>query len=109
MRPSKKKTPSKSRQIKNNKLALKPTPIHRFRLFVAGATDRSRRAVAHVRKLCEAEFKDLFTLEVIDIYQQPELARQCQIIVTPTLIKEAPKPTRRVLGNMANFSQLLLD
>jgi circadian clock protein KaiB len=109
MRPSKKPTPSISDRSHENKSAQKPTTIHRFRLFVAGATDRSHRAVLNVRQLCEAEFKDFFTLEVIDIYQQPELARQYQIIVTPTLIKEIPKPTRRVLGNMANFSRLLLD
>ena len=80
-----------------------------LRLFVAGATARSRQAVLRVRQLCEAELKHNCTLEVIDIYQQPKLARANQIVATPTLIKEFPKPVRRFIGNLVNTDGLFAE
>ena len=77
-----------------------------MRLFVAGATARSHQAVLRVRELCEAELKDNCTLEVVDIYQQPKLARANQIVATPTLIKEFPRPVRRFIGNLLNTAGL---
>jgi circadian clock protein KaiB len=80
-----------------------------LRLFVAGATARSRQAVLRVRQLCEAEPKDNCELEVIDIYQQPDLARDNQIVATPTLIKELPRPVRRFIGNLLNTTGLFAE
>ena len=77
-----------------------------LRLFVAGATDRSRQAVLRVRQLCEEELHGRCDLEVIDIYQQPELARINQIVATPTLVKQHPKPVRRFIGNLLHTSEL---
>lgn len=89
--------------------ATRPTGRYILRLFVAGATARSRQAVLRVRQLCEAELKDNCTLEVIDIYQQPALARGNQIVATPTLIKEFPRPVRRFIGNLANITGLFSE
>lgn len=80
-----------------------------LRLFVAGPTARSRQAVVHVRHLCQAEPRGSCTLEVIDIYQQPQLAREHQIVATPTLVREFPKPKRRYIGNMVNTTGLFGD
>ena len=80
-----------------------------LRLFVAGATARSRQAVLSVRQLCEAELKDNCKLEVIDIYQQPKLARANQIVATPTLIVEFPTPLRRFIGSLANITGLFVE
>ena len=74
----------------------------RLRLYVAGATDRSRRAILRARQLCETELGGDFELKVIDVYQQPILARDGQIVATPTLVREFPKPVRRLIGNLAN-------
>jgi len=90
-------------------LTIRPTGKYVLRLFVAGATARSRQAVLSVRQLCEAELKDNCTLEVIDIYQQPHLARDNQIVATPTLIKELPRPVRRFIGNLANIISLFVE
>jgi circadian clock protein KaiB len=76
---------------------------------VAGATVRSRQAVCRVYQLCEAEMKDNYELEVIDVYQQRELARDNQIVATPTLIKEFPRPMRRFIGNLLNTTGLFGD
>ena len=80
-----------------------------MRLFVAGATARSRQAVLRVRQLCEAELKGNCKLDVIDIYQQPKLARANQIVATPTLIKEFPRPVRRFIGNLSNTVNLFVE
>jgi circadian clock protein KaiB len=79
-----------------------------LRLYVAGASDRSRQAILRVRQLCEAELKDDWELEVIDVYQQPILARDGQIVATPTLVKELPRPVRRFIGDLANTARLFV-
>jgi circadian clock protein KaiB len=90
-------------------LATRPTGKYVLRLFVAGATDRSRQAVLSVRQLCEVELKNSCTLEVIDIYQQPHLARDNQIVATPTLIREFPRPERRFIGNLLNIARQFIE
>jgi circadian clock protein KaiB len=80
-----------------------------LRLFVAGASALSRQAVLRVRQLCEAELKGICKLEVIDIYQQPDLARRNQIVATPTLIRELPLPVRRFIGNLLNLTDLFVE
>ena len=82
---------------------------HVLRLFVAGATARSRQAILRVRQLCETELKAGCDLKVIDIYQQPKLARANQIFATPTLIMEFPKPVRRFIGNLTNITGLIVE
>ena len=84
----------------------RPAGKYVFRLFVAGATARSSQAVLRVRQLCAAELAGGYELQVIDIYQQPELARINQIVATPTLIKEFPRPVHRFIGNLANTIEL---
>ena len=79
-----------------------------LRLYVAGATDRSRQAILRARQLCETEFKGNCELEVIDVYQQPILARDGQIVATPTLVKELPRPVRRFIGDLANTTRLFV-
>jgi len=94
-------------------MTIRPPDKYVLRLFVAGATARSRRAVLRVRELCDAEPKGRCQLEVIDIYQQPRLARVHQIVATPTLVKEFPPPARRFIGSLLNttglFAELDLD
>lgn len=87
-------------------MAAKPEGKFFLRLYVAGATARSRQALRRVYQLCEAEMKDNYELEVIDVYQQPELARKNQIVATPTLVKEYPQPMRRFIGSLLNTTGL---
>ena len=90
-------------------LAARAVGKYVLRLFVAGATARSRQAVLHVRQQCEAELNTNCKLEVIDIYQQPNLARDNQIVATPTLIMAFPKPVRRFIGNLTNTTGLFVE
>jgi circadian clock protein KaiB len=79
-----------------------------LRLYVAGMTPRSRTAVANVRAICEERLAGRYDLEVIDVYQQPTLARGEQIIAAPTLIKKLPLPLRRIIGDMSNIDRVLV-
>lgn len=79
-----------------------------LRLYVAGASDRSRQAIRRARQLCAVQLKDRCQLEVIDIYQQPLMARDGQIVATPTLVKEFPQPVRRFIGSLAKVAGLFV-
>jgi len=79
-----------------------------LRLYVAGATARSRQAILRARQLCENEYNGNCDLEVIDVYQQPILARDGQIVATPTLVKELPLPVRRIIGDLTNTTGLFV-
>jgi circadian clock protein KaiB len=89
-------------------LAAGHTGKYVLRLYVAGATEKSRRALAHARHLCDVELQGRCELEVIDVYQQPILARDGQIVATPTLVKEFPRPVRRFIGNLSNTTGLFV-
>jgi len=89
-------------------LATRPPGKCLLRLYVAGATDRSRQAILRARQLCETECNGNFELEVIDVYQQPILARNGQIVATPTLVKELPRPVRRFIGDLTNTARLFV-
>jgi circadian clock protein KaiB len=79
-----------------------------LRLYVAGMTPRAGRAIENVRLICDQHLEGRYDLEVIDIYQQPVLAKGRQIIAAPTLIKELPLPLRRIIGDMSNTDRVLL-
>lgn len=77
-----------------------------FTLFVTGATVRSARAVANVRRFCEQILARDFDLEVVDLYTTPNRARTEQIVAAPTLVRSSPKPERRMIGDMSNRRRL---
>jgi circadian clock protein KaiB len=79
-----------------------------LRLYVAGMTSRSTRAVENVRAFCEKHLEGRYDLQVIDVYQQPALARSEQLIAAPTLIKKLPLPLRRLIGDMSNEDRILV-
>jgi circadian clock protein KaiB len=81
-------------------------PRYVLRLFVTGMTPRSTRAIGAVRALCEYRLKDRFELEIVDVYQQPQLIRGEQIFATPTLVKYQPAPLRRIIGDMTDTHRL---
>lgn len=85
-----------------------PAGRYVLKLYVAGATERSRRALTRARHLCDVELRGRCKLEVIDVYQQPILARDGQIIATPTLVKEFPPPVRRFIGTLENTARLFI-
>jgi circadian clock protein KaiB len=79
-----------------------------LRLYVSGTTPRSTKAVENITRICEQYLKGRYELEVVDVYQQPELARNQQLIAAPTLVKSAPQPQRRIVGDMSNEERVLV-
>jgi len=79
-----------------------------LRLYVAGQTPKSVLAITNIKKICEENLKGRYVLDVIDIYQQPQLAQGKQIIAVPTLIKKLPPPLRRIIGDMSNTERVLI-
>lgn len=78
-----------------------------LRLYVTGMTPRSSRAIATIKSICEEHLEGRYDLEVIDIYQCPHLARDEQIIATPTLVKKLPAPLRRFIGDLSDEERVL--
>ncbi len=78
-----------------------------LRLYVAGTTPRSLQAIVDARAFCESHLTDSYHLEVIDIYQQPALARDEQIVAVPTLVRSLPPPLRRLVGDLSNVDRVL--
>jgi len=81
-------------------------PRYVLRLFITGMTPRSTRAIRAVRTLCEKRLKDHFELEIVDVYQQPQMIQEQQVFATPTLVKYEPAPVRRIIGDMTDTNRL---
>lgn len=84
------------------------TQFYRLRLFITGTTQRSVRALSNIKAICEEHLEGRYELEVIDIYQQPELAREDQIVAVPTLIKKLPAPLRKFIGDLSDTDKILV-
>lgn len=79
-----------------------------LRLYVAGATPQSIKAITNLKRFCEEHLPHRYDLEVINIYQHPSLLEREQIFATPTLIKKLPLPLRKFIGDMADTEKILL-
>lgn len=79
-----------------------------LRLYVAGTSPKSANAITNIKKICEENLQGRYVLEVIDLYQQPQLAQGDQIIALPTLIRKLPSPLRRIIGDMSNTERVLV-
>lgn len=79
-----------------------------LRLYVAGQTPKSVNAIANIKRICEENLRGQYELEVIDLYQQPQLAQGDQIIAVPTLIRKIPLPLRRIIGDMSDTERVLV-
>jgi len=79
-----------------------------LRLYVTGSTPRSLKAIHNLKRICQEHLSDDYDLEVIDIYKNPDAARDEQIIAAPTLIKRLPEPLRRFVGDLSNKEKILV-
>ncbi len=90
------------------KLGKKGKERYVLRLYVAGMTPRSQKAIANITRLCDSYLEGRYELEVIDIYQFPIFAKEGRIIAAPTLIKELPEPLKRFIGDMSDTERLIV-
>ena len=103
MPTTRKKTPAQPR---------KPQPpkpeIYKLRLYVAGQTPKSIRAFANLKVLCEKHLKGRYRIEVIDLLENPEMARGDQIVAVPTLVRDLPNPVRKIIGDLSDTERTLI-
>jgi circadian clock protein KaiB len=92
----------------HNGIASSKSGKYILRLYVAGSTKNSMLALANIKKICDEKLAGQYVLEVIDLYQQPQLAAGHQIIAIPTLIKELPPPLRRIIGDLSDTEKVLI-
>ena len=99
---------SQKRGAKRKKSRITEKPNYVLRLYVTGQTPRSLQSIENLQRLCEKHLAGRFLLEVIDIYQQPALAAEGQIIAAPTFIKAMPLPLRRLVGDFSDANRVVL-
>jgi circadian clock protein KaiB len=100
--------PKKTKEIFDQLLEQKAKEKYVLRLYVSGLTPRSQMAIKNIKKICEEHLQGRYDLEVIDVYQNPVLAKGEQIIAAPTLIKKLPHPLRRFIGDLSDSERILL-
>jgi circadian clock protein KaiB len=83
-------------------------PVHLLRLYVAGQTPRSITAFANLKRICEEYLAGRYQIEVIDLIQNPQLARGDQIFAVPTLVRRLPEPVRKIIGDLSNSDRVLV-
>jgi len=79
-----------------------------LRLYVAGQTPRSLQAFANLKRICEEHLAGRYRIEVIDLLQNPQLAKGDQILAIPTLVRTLPEPVRKIIGDLSNTDRVLI-
>jgi circadian clock protein KaiB len=100
--------PKKTTEVFDQLLEQKSKEKYVLRLYVSGLTPRSQMAIKNIKKICDEHLQGRYDLEVIDVYQNPVLAKGEQIIAAPTLIKKLPHPLRRFIGDLSDSERILL-
>jgi circadian clock protein KaiB len=84
------------------------TELWELRLYVAGQTAKSTTAIENLRRICEEHLPGRYKIEVIDLLENPKLAKGDQIVAIPTLVRKLPDPVRRVIGDLSNVEKTLV-
>jgi circadian clock protein KaiB len=79
-----------------------------MRLYVAGQTPKSLRALANLKRICEEHLAGKYHIEIIDLLENPQLASTDQILAIPTLIRKVPEPMRKIIGDLSNVERVLV-
>ncbi len=79
-----------------------------LRLYVAGMTPVAERALKNIEKICETHLGSSYSIEVIDIVKEPDVAEQAQIFAVPTLVRQLPPPLRKIIGDLSNNEKVLI-
>jgi circadian clock protein KaiB len=81
---------------------------YELRLYVAGQTPKSVKAFANLKKICEEHLKGRYSIEVIDLVVNPQLAKGDQILAIPTLVRKLPQPIKKIIGDLSNKERVLV-
>jgi len=95
-------------KIKEKKLVNPAKDMWVLRLYVAGQTPKAITAFANLKKICEEQLKNKYTIEVIDLLINPQLGAEDQIFALPTLVRKLPVPVRKIIGDLSNTERVLV-
>ena len=84
------------------------SPEWQLRLYVAGQTPKSLQAFANLKEICETHLQGRYRIEVVDLIENPALARGDQILAVPTLVRKFPQPIRKIIGDLSNEGKVLV-
>jgi circadian clock protein KaiB len=87
---------------------VQPSEIWELRLYVAGQTPKSLRAIENLKRMCEEHLPERHSIEVVDLMLNPALAKEHQILAIPTLVRKLPDPIRRIIGDLSNTERVLV-
>jgi circadian clock protein KaiB len=79
-----------------------------LRLYVAGQTPRSLAALTNLKRICEQYLENRYSIEIVDLVRNPQLARRDQILAIPTLVRNLPMPMRKIIGDLSNTEKVLM-
>jgi circadian clock protein KaiB len=79
-----------------------------LRLYVAGKTEKSVKALTNLKRYCEEHLKGQYKIEVIDLLEKPQLAEGDQILAIPTLVRKVPEPIRKIIGDLSDEEKVLV-
>ena len=85
-----------------------PDGMYHLRLYVAGQSPKSVRAVENLRRVCDEHLSGRYEIELVDLLENPQLARSDQIIAVPTLVRKLPEPLRRIIGDLSDTEKVLV-
>jgi len=83
-------------------------PIYQLRLYVAGQTPKSLLAFRNLKQICEEHLQGRYEIEIIDLLENPQLARGDQILAVPTLVRRLPEPIKKIIGDLSNTERVLV-
>ncbi len=103
-----KKTTRPKKVTATKKKSTRKRKLWELRLYVAGQTEKSVLALLNLKNLCETHLQGEYSIEVIDLLRQPQLAKGDQIVATPTLVKKLPTPVKRIIGDLSDTERVLV-
>lgn len=99
---------SKPSKPARRRTAAPTSPKYQLRLYIAGQSARSIAAVSNLKRLCDAHLGGRYAIEVVDLIEQPHLAKADNILAIPTLVRRLPPPIRKIIGDLSNVDRVLL-
>jgi len=87
---------------------MSPTDNYALRLYVAGQTPKAVRAFENLRKICEEHLQGRYSIEIVDLIENPALGRGDQILALPTLVRHLPTPIKKIIGDLSNTERVLV-
>ena len=84
------------------------SPVYQLRLYIAGQSPRSITAVSNLKKICDVHLDGRYAIEVIDLIEQPHLAKADDILAIPTLVRRLPPPIRKIIGDLSDVDRVLV-